>query len=277
MDKIKKRLRHLLRRNYATKAALSKISTYKLKRYYKSLSRKVETDDKMMIFEAFFARKYACSPKAIYEYMLVTGVQTCALPILLSDPAYSDFKFVWAFRSTSDPEIKELFKGKRTILVKYKSKKYYRFYARAKYWVTNSRLPDCIVKKPEQVYIQCWHGTPLKKLGWDIEVRGNNALSSNREVKKQYKRDAARYTYMLSPSRFCTEKLTSAFNLRALGKEDIIVEKGYPRNDELFTFDDERVSRIRQSLGIPDGKKVILYAPTWRDNQHTLGVGYTSF
>ena len=262
MRKFKKKIRRLLGKNYLTKALLAKYSTYRLNQYYKKMSKKIPVDDKMVIFEAFFAKKYACSPKAIYEYML-------------SDPRYKDFTFVWVFRNINDPAIKEIFAGKRTILLKYKTKKYYRFYARAKYWVTNARIPDCIVKKPEQVYIQCWHGTPLKKLGWDIEVKGDNALSSNKEVRRQYNHDASRYTYMLSPSRFCTEKLTSAFNLKALGKEDIMVEKGYPRNDELFTFDDEKIKAIRARIGIPEGKKVILYAPTWRDNQHTLGVGYT--
>ena len=262
MRKLKKRIKKLLGKNYITKAILTKYDTYALNKYYKKMSKKIPVDDKMVIFEAFFAKKYACSPKAIYEYMLTA-------------PEYKDFKFVWVFRNINDPEIKEIFEGKRTILLKYKTKKYYRFYARAKYWVTNARIPDCIVKKPEQVYIQCWHGTPLKKLGWDIEVKGNNALSSNKEVRRQYNHDASRYSYMISPSRFCTEKLTSAFNLKALGKEDIMVEKGYPRNDELFTFDDEKVKRIRETIGIPEGKKVILYAPTWRDNQHTLGVGYT--
>ena len=262
MKAIKKIIKKILGNNYFTKNFLEKVRTYRLNKYYKKMSKKIPVDDKMVIFEAFFAKKYACSPKAIYEYML-------------SDPKYKDFKFVWVFRDTDDPEIKKIFKGKKTILLRYKTKKYYRFYARAKYWVTNARVPDCIVKKPEQVYIQCWHGTPLKKLGWDIEVKGNNALSSNKEVRRQYNHDASRYTYMLSPSRFCTEKLTSAFNLKALGKENIMVEKGYPRNDELFTFDDNKVAAIKEELGIPQDKKVILYAPTWRDNQHTLGVGYT--
>ncbi|MBR3149937.1 MAG: CDP-glycerol glycerophosphotransferase family protein [Eubacterium sp.] len=262
MNFIKKIIKTLLAKNYFSNNILEKVKTYRLNKYYKKMSKKVPVDEKMVIFEAFFAKKYACSPKAIYEYML-------------SDPKYKDFKFVWVFRDIDDPEIKKIFKGKRTILLRYKTKKYYRFYARAKYWVTNARVPDCIVKKPEQVYIQCWHGTPLKKLGWDIEVKGNNAMSSNKEVRRQYNHDASRYTYMLSPSRFCSEKLTSAFNLKALGKENIIVEKGYPRNDELFTFDNDKVNAIKDELGIPRDKKVILYAPTWRDNQHKLGVGYT--
>ena len=257
---IKKAMKTLSKKSYFFKAIYSKMIYLERKKYYKKIYKKIEIDDKMIIFESFFAKKYACSPKAIYEYMI-------------NSPEYKDYKFVWAFRKPEDE--KENFKGKRTILLKYNSRKYFRYFAKAKYWVTNTRIADCIIKKDEQIYIQCWHGTPLKKLGFDIEVKGNNALSSNNAVRKQYNRDAKRYTYMISPSKFCTEKFTSAFNLEKLGKKDIIVEKGYPRNDELFKFDDEYIRKIKEKLEIPSDKKIILYAPTWRDNQHKLGVGYT--
>ena len=54
-----------------------------------------------------------------------------------------------------------------------------------------------------------------------------------------------------------------------------IVEEGYPRNDALSTFTEGDARRIREELGIPEGKKAVLYAPTWRDDQHVSGKGYT--
>jgi CDP-glycerol glycerophosphotransferase len=77
---------------------------------------------------------------------------------------------------------------------------------------------------------------------------------------------------MVSPSAFCTEKFASAFDLE---DPSILQEVGYPRNDFLYNYTSEDIVRIKQSLGIPDDKKVILYAPTWRDNQHEAGKGYT--
>ena len=53
-----------------------------------------------------------------------------------------------------------------------------------------------------------------------------------------------------------------------------IIEEGYPRNDRLINTTAEERKEIRKSLGVDD-KKVILYAPTWRDNQHSSGEGYT--
>ncbi len=258
--KIKKKIKQLSNKNYFFRTIYKGLVSINRKKYYRKNYKKIDVDEKMIIFESFFAKKYACSPKAIYEYMS-------------NNSEYDDYKFVWAFRNPND--MKELFRDKKVILLKYDSKKYYRYYAKAKYWVTNTRLPECIIKKNNQVYIQCWHGTPLKRLGYDIKVKGNNALSSNKAVRKQYNRDAKRYTYMLSPSKFSTEKFISAFNLENLGKKDIIVEKGYPRNDELFKYNDEYIKKVKEELGIPLNKKLILYAPTWRDNQHQVGVGYT--
>ena len=135
-------------------------------------------------------------------------------------------------------------------------------------------MPEEIDKKPNQVYVQCWHGTPLKKLRCDIEVNGAS-LNTVEEIKKRNDIDAKRFDYFISPSKYCTEKFTSAFNLKNLGKEDIIIEKGYPRNDFLFNKTAKDIQKIKNKLGIPNDKKVIFYMPTFRDNQHTSGVGYT--
>ena len=85
----------------------------------------------------------------------------------------------------------------------------------------------------------------------------------------------AKFTYFLSPSKFASEKFISAWNLKEIGKENIIIEKGYPRNDFLFKYTDEDITRIKKKLGIEnDNRKIILYAPTYRANQHESGVGY---
>ncbi len=217
-------------------------------------------DEKRVLFESFMGRKYVDSPKAIYEYML-------------NSEEYKDYKFVWFFKNPE--EHKNVADNPRTKVYKYGSADYYRLYATSKYWITNSRVPDTISKRKGQVYVQCWHGTPLKKLGFDIEVKGGNAMNSLKDIRYKYEVDSKKYTYMVSPSRFCTEKYISAFNLKAVGKEDIVIEQGYPRNDFLINYTEKDVKDIKKKLKLPKDKKIILYAPTWRDNQHTSGVGYT--
>ena len=213
------------------------------------------------MFESFIGKQYACSPKAIYNY-------------LINDERFADFTFVWAFRAGKLKKIKSEFTDSRTILVEYKSGKYYEYFAKAKYWVTNWRIPPYMTKKKDQILIETWHGTPLKKIGIDLKIEGN-ALASQKKSHKMYLLDAKGYDFFVSPSAFCTKVFTTAFGLDQLHKENILIETGYPRNDYLINYSKEDVTHIKQRLNIPTDKKVILYAPTWRDNQHTLGVGNT--
>ena len=217
-----------------------------------------KVDDKTILFEVFGGRNYSCSPKYIYEKMITM-------------PEFKDYKFVWSFKNKDAHDVK---KCDNLIIVKHNSKDYYKYCASSKYWIVNSIMGEHIKKKDNQIYVQCWHGTPLKRLRNDIEVSGS-VLNTIKEIRKRNDRDSSRFDYFLSPSKFATEKFTSAFNLINLGKKDIIIEEGYPRNELLFTYTQDDVKRLKEKFGVPEGKKVIFYLPTFRDNQHTSGVGYT--
>lgn len=256
--KIKKILMDISKKNVFFRKIFRKCLLLKNKLSYSIYKRKYNIDEKTILFEAFGGRNYTCSPKAIYEKMLTM-------------PEFKEFKFVWAFVEPDKHEIKE---DERTIIVKSKSKEYYKYCSIAKYWIVNSIMLEHITKKEGQIYVQCWHGTPLKRLRYDIEVSGA-VLNTVKEIRKRNDIDAKRFDYFISPSKYCTEKFTSAFNLKALGKENIIIEEGYPRNDFLFNKSQEDIIQIKKKVGIPLDKKVIFYLPTFRDNQHTSGVGYT--
>ncbi|MCL2354598.1 MAG: CDP-glycerol glycerophosphotransferase family protein [Oscillospiraceae bacterium] len=231
---------------------------------------KNKVEENIIVFEAFKGAKYDDSPKAIYEE-------------LLKDIKYSDFIFVWAFQNTVgvddsvylERHSSRFLQNPQTIIVEYGSNEYYKYCSKTKYFITNSLIPEAIIKKKEQIFVQAWHGTPLKRLGYDMNRKGTNVLNSVKEWQNKYKNDAKKYTYMLSPSKYCTEKFTSAFNLKKLHKNNIIIEEGYPRNDFLHNATASDIERIKDELGIEKDKKVILYAPTWRDNQHKTGLGYT--
>lgn len=260
-EKIKEFLQNLAKQNYFFKKAYTYLVEQYLHFKYKKISRQNSTDDKIIMFEAFIAKQYACSPKAIYEYML-------------QDERFADYTFVWAFREGKLKKMKKQLKNPQTIVVEYKSKKYYEYFAKAKYWITNWRIPLYMTKKPDQILIETWHGTPLKKIGLDQTIE-SNPLASQKKSHKMYMDDAKRYDYFVSPSAFCTRVFATSFGLDQLHKEDILIETGYPRNDFLLNYKQEDVEAIKTKLKIPQDKKVILYAPTWRDNQHTLGVGNT--
>ena len=140
-------------------------------------------DDKVIFFEAFGGRNYTCSPKAIYEKMLEMK-------------ELEDFKFVWAF---VDPSKHEVLNDNRLTIVKTNSKEYYKYFSIAKQWIVNTIIDEGIIKKKNQVYVQCWHGTPLKKLRYDIEVNGA-VLNTVEEIRKRNDRDAKKFDYFISPS-----------------------------------------------------------------------------
>ena len=257
--KLKAILTNLAKKNlFFRKVFRGVLNTYKYIRYkFRGIGKKI--DENMVFFSSFNGKYYTDSPKAIYLYMK-------------SNPEFKNYKFVWAF---SEPENHKDLECENTIIVKQGSKSYEKYLSMAKYWVTNHRVYDYIYPKKSQIYVQCWHGTPLKRLGFDLQ-KTDNALNTLKEMQHKYLIEAKKLNYMVSPSKFTSEKLCSAFNLKKVHKENNIIEQGYPRNDFLYNHTEEDVKRIKQKLGI-DGinKKIILYAPTWRDNQHQAGVGYT--
>lgn len=250
---MKKAIIRILKKNKHIKKFLKYCINVRNEKRYQKNCKKNAVCENMIIFESFMGRKYADSPKAIYEG-------------LLEDEHFRDYIFVWSFKN---PEEKlQLEKLKNAVIVKHRSKQYYEYYSKAKYIVSNSRIDNIIKKREEQIYIQTWHGTPLKRLGYDIK-NGDNALHSQEDLCNLYKLDCERYTYLLSPSKFSSEKFSSAFNLPVNNPQVEIVEEGYPRNDFLSNYTEEDVKRIKKALNIEENhKKIILYAPTWRDNQY---------
>ena len=130
--------------------------------------------------------------------------------------------------------------------------------ASSKVLVNNTNFPGYFRKRSGQTYIQTWHGTPLKRLGRDIVD-----VVPTGSYLRMMDREASYWDFLVSPSAYCTEIFPSTF-----GYKGTILETGYPRNDILINQASKR-DLIRRSLGIADGKQVVLYAPTWRDSKRT--------
>ncbi len=216
-------------------------------------------EEKTIFFCAFNGKLYCDSPRAIYEYCLQA-------------PEFSDYRFIWMLRDAQGAP--QLQANPRTEVVT-NSAAYEKALRRVKYWVLNYHVQDYIYPRRNQIYLQCWHGTPLKRLAFDLE-KFSNAMNSKDEMCLKYWQDAKKITYLLSPSPYASEKFISSFALDRLGKQAAIRETGYPRNDILHTCSPEDMLRIKKALGLArDGRKVLLYAPTWRDDQYDAAIGYT--
>ncbi len=259
LKECKVKIINISKKNVAFRKILRKIRYVEKYLRFKLRGIGKKVDNKTVMFFAFKGQSYACSPRAIYEYML-------------TDKQYEDYKYIWAFKEPEKYEF--LKKNKNTTIIKYGGKEYEKKLAIAKYWIFNYRVEDHIYPKKNQIYFQCWHGTPLKKLGYDLK-NTHNAMNSETEIHDKYRIDAKKFSYILSPSHFASEKFKSAWNLTETGMENKVMEIGYPRNDFLYNYTKKDIEEIKKKLGIPEHKKIILYAPTWRDDQHQSGVGYT--
>lgn len=219
-------------------------SKSKNKSIYSLFDSESNVDDKLIVFETFGGKNYSDSPKYIYEYMLKN---------------YPDYKYVWILKNPSKSEIPG-----NPLKIKKGSLEYYKAYSKAKVWVNNARLPLALNKKDNQKYIQTWHGTPLKRLANDMKVVRMPGTTTP-QYKRNFHMETSRWDYLVSPNHYSSEIFESAFWM----DEERVLEIGYPRNDLLVTHanDEELISKIRENVNIPEGKKVLMYAPTWRDDE----------
>ncbi len=130
---------------------------------------------------------------------------------------------------------------------------------RAGFIVANSNMPGYFHKKRGTVYLQTWHGTPLKRIAFDIAGSFENKDGYLRLLR----RDVAAWDYLVSPNAFSSEVLRRAF-----GFDGEVLETGYPRNDLLAAPERQRArAEIRAALKIAPHRRAILYAPTYRDDR----------
>ncbi|CRZ33453.1 CDP-glycerol glycerophosphotransferase [Herbinix hemicellulosilytica] len=200
---------------------------------------KLPVKDNWVICESFFGKSYSDSPKYIYEYLCKNYP--------------GKFKFIWVINKRTKIPYKP-------IKVRRFSIRYAYYLARCKYYVFNVRQPDWVVKRKGNVFLQTWHGTPLKRLVFDQE----EVMTASPLYKAQFYKHSRLWDYLVSANKFSSEVFRSAF---LYDKE--ILEYGYPRNDLMYHPDKDKIAAdIKRKLRIPEGKKTILYAPTWRDDEY---------
>ncbi len=203
-----------------------------------------------IVFESFGGRQVSDSPYAIYQ---------------LFQKLYPGINMVWSI----DKSLKSFCKENGIRYVVRRTNKWVRTLEKSQFWISNARYPAW-VKKPNYVtYIQTWHGTPLKKLGLDIE---NVSMPGTTTAKyhKNFVKEANRWDALVSPNDYSTQIFRSAF-----GFNNQILKIGYPRNDELINTKPDEITALKEELGIPLDKKVVMYAPTYRDNQFAQKGKYT--
>lgn len=199
-----------------------------------------------IVIDNFVGNGFGCNPKYI-----VNEIIKQKLP----------YELIWLDNGTSN----HIYPSNVT-KVDYYSKEAFKYLSSAKIIISNCRLNYFIengfIKKHDQCYIQTWHGClAFKKIEKDIE---HNKIY-NRYLKSA-KIDSKYINYLISPSSFDLQLLKNNFYY----KGDIL-NIGYPRNDIFFYSENDKetiINKVHSSLKIPKNKKIILYCPTFRDDDN---------
>ena len=183
---------------------------------------------------------------------------------LMKNREYEDYTHIWVYKnenSLNDDTFQKFSSYPNVIYVRNGTKQYYKFLASCRYLISNAAFPLYWIKKEGQIYINTWHGTPLKTLGRQAKDRN---LSSVINAQRNFFLS----DYMVMPNRYTIDRITEAYDLKGLfsGK---VIDAGYPRTDLVLNTDKNHIREILQKrLGISlNGKKVVLYAPTFRSKQ----------
>lgn len=197
--------------------------------FFRFLGLFVKTDNNLVLFVSMMGKNCGDSPRSLYDYM-----QSC--------DRYRKYHCVWAFENPADyPEVES---------VRIDSPAYFMCSLKAKYWITNTNIERGLhYKKKDQLYLNTWHGTSPKTVGNDCPGR------------KDF--DYRNVDFMVVSGRYEEKVFHTAFKT----EDKNYIRCGMPRNDRLWHVTAAEKEQERKKLRIPTDKKVILYAPTWRESE----------
>lgn len=185
----------------------------------------------------------------------INGNMFSLLRELKSNPKYADYKVAFVVTDNKLESAKErmsFYGFDDVILTIRNSNNYCKLLATAKYLATDNSFPPYFDKREEQVFLNTWHGTPLKTLG----KSDKSNLASLANIQKNY----LMCDYALFPNEFTRDVFMKDYDLENLFDKSSIITN-YPRN--YVFYDKEQGIRMKDELGYSN-KELIAYMPTWR-------------
>ncbi len=211
-------------------------------KYYK----KLKIDEKMILLESQQGKEY-------YGNIYYLAKE------LIENEKYREYKIYMSIIGKKKKEAEDFLSIKnmnRINLVEINTKEYYKIISTAKYLINDNTFLPFFIKKDEQVYLNTWHGTPLKSLGKKIKNDFHNIGNAQKNFIIS--------NYLLYPNEYTKNHMIEDYMIGNLCDNTILLE-GYPRNTVFF--DNKLQNEIRKKFSL-ENKQIISYMPTWRG---TLG------
>lgn len=217
---------------------------FRAKFRFVSYSEKLDIDENLILFEGFMGNSFTGNPFYVFEY-------------IYNNKKYDGLKKVISVNKAHVPEVRALLERygytKNVKIVNKNSVSYCRALTTAKYLVNNVSFPTYFVKREGQIFLNTWHGTPLKGLGRSIKDNPNSIGNVQRNFLMA--------DYLLYPNQYSYEHIKEDYMLEQFYKGDYVLA-GYPCNGRFF--ENKKADAIRKEFEL-EGKRVIVYMPTWRD------------
>lgn len=212
---------------------------------YRFMTKVLPIRKNVIVFQSNVGRNYTGNPKSIYEEMVAKKLdQRFRCYYILDNP------------HQTIPGNGKTVRNSRFF--------YYYLMAVAGIWISDARFPNYIIKRKGVTFLQTWHGTPLKKLALDMDSLSMADEGTLEEYQENFRRSSKTWDYLIAQNEFSSQIFKRAFDFHGT-----MLEIGYPRNDVLFRKNNpECIVELKKKLGIPLDKKVLLYAPTWRDDAY---------
>lgn len=232
----------------------------KMRKKWKAIGKRAQKFLYYSYYEKLPIRQKAVFYQA-YRPKIMSGNPFAMFQAMIDDPQYADYVHYWAYGADEVLETetcKRYRNHPRVKFVKGRSLAYLKCLASCKYLVNNAALPDYWIKRKDQVYINTWHGTPLKCLGRDALDRSDASVSNAQ-------RNFFLCDYMVMPNKYTTDRMLYSYFLENQ-IPGTIIEAGYPRIDLVRNTDKDMIRKVledRVGYSLKD-KKIILYAPTFR-------------
>jgi CDP-glycerol glycerophosphotransferase len=198
-------------------------------------------DETTILYESFHGRSISCNPLAIFLEAV-------------GRPELRGWTHVWVIDdAASIPEVVRACTN--VVFVARESDLYLRHLATAKYLINNTSFSSFYFRREGQIYLNTWHGTPLKTLGRDVK----GSFLGWRNISRNF----LQATHLLSANTHTSNVLVDRHAIAGIFRGQI-VETGYPRIGLTQNLSQAEREALRARLGVAAGTKILLYAPTYR-------------